>query len=382
MIATSMIRRRTSRRRAVNVAAIAVLATAVAACGDDSSSSDASADVATATTSVSRSSSPVPETTVSTVTATPGATSSDAGAGFPVTIEHKYGSIEIATEPERVVTVEVGKEEYALAVGVVPVGAIRSTFANFVDGLSPWAIEAIGDDPMPELLSNADGLNFEAIAALNPDLIIGTEGLTSEEYETLSQIAPTLAQPADYDDFTAPWREQARMIGDALGRGDEMSSVIADIDAGFADAIAEHPDFDDSTAVFAGDFGDGQVYAFDDYRADFFRELGLELPDTITPRVAAEPISNELLHLIEADAVLMALYADDRAASIEADAVFTGQPMFDGGHVMLISGETPTLSAINFSTPLSLPVALDRFVPVVAALIDGDPATEPPALSS
>ena len=37
----------------------------------------------------------------------------------------------------------------------------------------PWAQDELGD-AKPTVLSNADGFQFEKIAALRPDLIIGT----------------------------------------------------------------------------------------------------------------------------------------------------------------------------------------------------------------
>jgi iron-siderophore transport system substrate-binding protein len=302
-------------------------------------------------------------------------------AGFPLTVTHKYGETVVERVPQRVVTVETGKEEYALAVGVVPVGAVRSTFADFAEGLSPWAIEAIDDQPMPELMTFADGIDLEAVAVLEPDLILGPEGLTPQDYEALAKIAPTVAQAADFEDYTSPWNVQAQLVGQALGLADEMDAVIADVQQGFVDAAASHPEFHGATAVFAGDFGDGQVWVFPDYRNDFFAQLGFELPPTLTDDVLADPISGELLELIEADALIMALYAGEGTASIESNPTFSALPSFTTGNVLLVPGTTPALSSINFSTPLSLPVALDQFVPALAALVDGDPATTPPRLS-
>jgi hypothetical protein len=42
-------------------------------------------------------------------------------------------------------------------------------------------------------------IDFEAVAALRPDLITGvSSGMTAEEYETLSRIAPTVTQTDEY----------------------------------------------------------------------------------------------------------------------------------------------------------------------------------------
>lgn len=57
------------------------------------------------------------------------------------------------------------------------------------------------------------------IAALRSDLILGLVwGVTDEEHPKLSQIAPTVAQSADFVDGGTPWQNQSRIIGRALGQ--------------------------------------------------------------------------------------------------------------------------------------------------------------------
>jgi iron complex transport system substrate-binding protein len=51
-------------------------------------------------------------------------------------------------------------------------------------------------------------INFERIAALEPDLILGVySGMTARDYELLPQIAPTVAQTDRYIDYGTPWQE-------------------------------------------------------------------------------------------------------------------------------------------------------------------------------
>lgn len=114
---------------------------------------------------------------------------------FPVTIEHAFGSAEIPAAPPRVVSVGYSDQDAILALGVVPVG-LRDWFGDQPNAVWPWAQPLLGG-AAPEVLP-LDALNFEAIAALEPDLIVGrsTFDLTSEEYETLSRIALTVGPPA------------------------------------------------------------------------------------------------------------------------------------------------------------------------------------------
>ena len=145
-----------------------------------------------------------------------GETGDAKASGGPRTIDHKYGSTEVSGAPERVVTVGFTDGDPMLALGVAPV-AVREWFGKQPQAIWPWARDKLGD-AKPEVLP-ATELNFEQIAALEPDLIVGvSSGMSGEDYGTLSEIAPTLAQPEEFVDCGGPWQDQTRLIGRALAR--------------------------------------------------------------------------------------------------------------------------------------------------------------------
>ncbi len=78
----------------------------------------------------------------------------------------------VPAEPQRVVSVGLTEQDMLLALGVVPVG-VTEWYGEHPYAAWPWAVEALGDAE-PTVLVNNDGFDFEAIAALDPDLIIGT----------------------------------------------------------------------------------------------------------------------------------------------------------------------------------------------------------------
>lgn len=139
---------------------------------------------------------------------TPGADDgTDASAGgvpaedgaFPVTVEHAFGETTIEQAPERVVTVAWANHEVPLALGVVPVGMSKATWGDDDgDGILPWVedqLANLGAEP-PALFDETDGIDFEAVADTSPDVILAAySGLTQEEYDTLSKIAPVVAYP-------------------------------------------------------------------------------------------------------------------------------------------------------------------------------------------
>jgi iron complex transport system substrate-binding protein len=124
------------------------------------------------------------------------------------TVEHRYGTTEVRGSPERVVTVGLSDHDAVLALGIVPVGVIADPefSADQPHGVWPWAQDQLGDG-QPEVLPYPE-INFEQIAALRPDLILAVfSAVTDQEYENLSQIAPTVAQSGEYPEAGMPWDE-------------------------------------------------------------------------------------------------------------------------------------------------------------------------------
>ena len=291
------------------------------------------------------------------------------------TIEHKYGTTEIKGMPERVVTVGLTEQDYVLALGVAPVG-VREWFGNHPGALWPWAREELGDEPLPEVLP-VEELNFEQIAALETDLILGVNsGLTGQEYEMPSEIAPTVAQPKGYADYGAPWQEITRKVGRALGRSERAAGLIPPIEERFERARAEHPEFESSTGILATSI-DGSAYVYAEGPAPrFLTTLGLELPPATAELFSGDDrapvqLSLERLNLLEADALVLGLYGPEKA-SVANEPLFQQLDVAQEGRYILLPEMSRVNGALSFSTVLSLPIALDEMVPRLAAAIDGD----------
>ena len=131
-----------------------------------------------------------------------------------------------------------------LAVGVAPVG-VTEWYGDQPFATWPWAQDELGD-AQPEVLTDADGLDYERIAALEPDLIIGTNaGLDEESYELLSDDRADDRPPrgraaaTSRRGTTRPASSARRSAGPT-----RWTAIIADIDAQFAAAAAAHPEFD------------------------------------------------------------------------------------------------------------------------------------------
>ncbi|HET6381104.1 MAG TPA: iron-siderophore ABC transporter substrate-binding protein [candidate division Zixibacteria bacterium] len=300
-------------------------------------------------------------------------------ARFPVTIEHRHGSTEIGEPPERVVTVGYTDHDTVLALGVEPV-AVREWYGGHPHATWPWAVDELGD-AAPEVLPSGE-LDFEQIAALRPDLILGIySGLTVEEYETLSAIAPTVAQSADHADYTTPWQEMARTIGRALGRGRQVEELIADIQDRFAAEREAHPHWAELQAVAAYSFEPGTygVYGPGDPRTDFLAALGFGFPAEVAAALPEDQffgtISGEQLELLDHDLLVWFTLTDAERPALEALGVYQALEVAAEGRDIFLGGDTTLSGALSFSSVLSLPYALDELVPRIEAAVDGDPDT-------
>ena len=294
-------------------------------------------------------------------------------SAFPVTVEHKFGTTTIESEPKRVVTVGYTDQDAVLALGVVPVGV-----GDFLGGYDwrkrPWAQKALGG-AKPAVVSGQE-INFEAVAAQRPDLIIAINaGLKKSAYERLSQIAPTVAQSGDYIDFGMPWEDQTLLVGRALGREEQARKVVAAVKAKFAKVRSEHPDFAGKTAILAYGGPDGYgAYSTQDTRSRFFSDLGFRTPkrvDQLAGKSFFTAFSQEQFRLMDQDLVVM--YGPEKA--IKGNPVVSRLNAVREDRVVYLDLTDQFAGALGFASALSLPYLLDHEVDALAAAVDGDRAT-------
>jgi len=311
------------------------------------------------------------------------ATTADPNA-FPVTIEHKFGSTTIETEPQRVISLGYGDEDTILALGIQPI-AVRHWFGEPENGVWPWGQAALGD-AKPEILEMGFGeLNFERIAALQPDLIVAIgAGLAAEEYATLAQIAPTVVAPAGYT-TQMPWQEHLRLIGQATGRATQAEAVIADVEAQIAAARAAHPEFEGKTVVVAEYLEAGSYYIFDpdNARIRFLNSLGFVLSEQALGvhngqfDVTNGTISGERLDLLEADLLIWGVSTRADQATLEASPLYQQLAVVQQNRDLFYTWtEEPNLisAALSYGTVLSIPYLLENLVPEMSVALGGAPA--------
>ncbi|HET8960885.1 iron-siderophore ABC transporter substrate-binding protein [Nocardioides sp.] len=298
---------------------------------------------------------------------------------FPVTIEHAFGETTIEEEPTRVATLGWTDQDVALALGVPPVGATAITWGGNTAGSTEWY-----DDELEELgaeqatrYSDADGAPVDEIAKLAPDLILATNsGLTAGEYKKLSRIAPVVAYPEA--PWVTSWQDSLDMVGEALGRSELADEIEGETQASIDAAAEEHPEIQGKTFIYAAlsttDTSKVDYYTPEDLRPQLLTEIGMknapvieklsekgEFYGTVSAERAAELESDVFITYAEKKSDLEAYTEDPLLGQI---------PAIESGHVL---ASTNKADGLGFSSPspLSIPWAMDNFVPQIAEAVAG-----------
>jgi iron complex transport system substrate-binding protein len=286
------------------------------------------------------------------------------------TVDTKFGSIEVPADPQRVVALGWGDAETALALGVQPVGA--SDWVEFGGkGVGPWAEDLY--DKAPEIIATMEP-DYEAIAALEPDLILDTNSSGEKKrYDRLSEIAPTVGVPEGGDNYLTTMDQQVDLVSEALGKPDEGKKLIDDLDQTFKDAAKAHPEFKDKTATVAAKTAEGWgAYVEKSSRVEVMERLGFKQSPKIDESKAegfSVPVSAENLKTLDADVLLVfPIYIPD--SDVTNDEGYKRIPAVEDGRDLVFTDKMDDLrKAFSLNSILSakyaaehLPDELDKIV--------------------
>lgn len=299
---------------------------------------------------------------------------------YPITIKHALGEAVIESKPERIVTIQWANHDVALALGVVPVGFSAANFGVQDDsGLLPWTKEKLDElgTTDPNVFQDTDGLDFEAISDANPDVILAAySGITAEDYETLTQIAPVVAYPSA--PWATTWREQVEFNAAGMGMKEEGEQLIKETENLIAEKVSAYPQIEGKKVVWvnfsANDLSQLHIYTPIDSRVAFLKELGMTIPESVSAQIT-DPTSYSLnlsAENVESlfDADLIVGYGDDALyETIKADPLLGKIPAVERGSVAFITSETPLVAA-GTPNPLSIAYTIDEYLELIGGAID------------
>ena len=301
--------------------------------------------------------------------------------GFPVTIEHAFGETVIDAKPERVATVAWSNQEVPLALGVVPVGMARVDWGDDDDnGVLPWVedqLDELGAET-PVLFDETDGIDFEAVAGTEPDVILAAySGLTQEEYDTLSKIAPVVAYPEVA--WGTSYQDMIRLNSTAIGLADEGDALIEELQEEVDAALENYPELADSSVLFSyidpSDFSQIGFYTTLDTRPGFLKDLGVPVPTVVTVESEGTDlfytqVSSEQADRFE-DVDVFVTYGDASGSIIpllQADPLLSQIPAIADGRIAILQESTPLAASANPS-PLSIGWGIDEYFALLAGAL-------------
>ncbi|MFV0534428.1 MAG: ABC transporter substrate-binding protein [Cumulibacter sp.] len=277
--------------------------------------------------------------------------------GFtPVEIEHAYGTTMIEAKPERIATVNWANHEVPLALGVVPVGMGAANF---------------GDD-------NGDGIDFDAVNETEPDVILAAySGLTQEDYDLLSEIAPVVAFPETA--WGTPWQEMIELNSAGMGMADEGETLVAELEQEIADTAADYPSLSGTSAMFlthvdTADLSTVSFYTTHDTRAFFFDDLGMTQPESV--QVASEETDKFSLSISAEQAdnfsdvdVIVTYGGEEIVSALNDDPLLSQIPAVKNDAIVSLPNADPLGTAAN-PTPLAISWVLDDHAGLLAEAAD------------
>jgi iron complex transport system substrate-binding protein len=286
---------------------------------------------------------------------------------YPLTLTTWAGETVLEERPERVAVIGFSPNLDALeAIGATPVYILDDSEWQWNDQEWRSSIE------FTDTATRADPLNFEGIAATQPDLIVATNFVFDQEtFDRLAEIAPVLENPEEVDGAAIDWRDTQRLIGEALDLSDASDQAIAEAEEAIAATAAEHPEFADTTATIA--------YHYTGYPLEYYTPTGgtaesllLELgfaPNPLGEPFATVPeVADENLGQLDADRLVVFYNTAEERDTREATDVFQSIPAVADGRylpvVFEVDGEyTPEANASwvlrRGASALSLPWAAD-----------------------
>ncbi|MCB8887915.1 iron-siderophore ABC transporter substrate-binding protein [Vreelandella malpeensis] len=294
---------------------------------------------------------------------------------YPLSIDHALGTTVLEKAPERIATVAWANHEVPLALGVVPVGFAAANFGvNDQSGLLPWVAARLEelDEPAPPLFDEGDGIDFEAVAASRPDVILAAySGLSQSDYDTLSQIAPVVGYREG--PWATSWRDMIRLNSAGMGMAKEGDALIGELETRIRETAARYPELDGKTAMFVthldpGNLGRIAFYSDNDARVQFFHDLGLASPQVVLDHSAegefSGAISAELIDALNDVDILVTYGGASLLEELEANPLTSRLPAVENGAVVMLD-DSPLGTAAN-PTPMSIDWVLDDYARLLA----------------
>lgn len=257
-----------------------------------------------------------------------------APGAFAREITHAMGTTEVPDNPQRIVILTNEGTEALLAVGIKPVGAVRSWVGE------PWYDHIAADMADAAVVGEESAVNLEAIAALEPDLIIGNKMRQEKIYDQLSAIAPTVMS----ERLRGDWKINMALYTEAAGKGAEGKAALDAYDGRIA-KIAEEagPLLEEKVSLVRFMSGMTRIYYKDTFAGLILSEIGFKRPASQDKPEFADDVGKERIPDFDGDRLFYFVYeigdgvAEKVAAEWTADPLWQNLPVVKAGKAYAVS---------------------------------------------
>jgi iron complex transport system substrate-binding protein len=185
-------------------------------------------------------------------------------------VRHAAGASEVLADPQRIVVLSGDQLDALCALGLQS-RIVAAAVADGTQSQPSYLGTAVHDVPA---VGTRSGPDLDGIRAATPDLILGSEALTPQDFGPLSQIAPTVFTGAP----GAAWRDTLRTVGEATGRGGAAGRLIEGFDADAAATGTQNDATHFQASVVRLTDTTMQVYGREDFPGSVLTAVGADRP--------------------------------------------------------------------------------------------------------
>jgi len=252
-------------------------------------------------------------------------------------ITHAMGVTDVPGHPQRIVVLTNEGTEALLAVGITPVGAVKSWLGD------PWYDHIADDMADVTVVGEESAVNLEVLVALEPDLILGNKMRHEKIYEQLSAIAPTVLS----ERLRGDWKVNMALYTDAAGAGEAGQAALAAFDGRVAklhEALGDALKDKISIARFMA--AQTRIYFKDSFSGLILDEIGFARPTSQDKPEFAEEITKERIPEFEGDRLIYFTYETGDGAADSQTADWTADPLWQNLDVVKAGKVYPVSDAI------------------------------------
>lgn len=240
-------------------------------------------------------------------------------------VKHIMGETTVPASPKRIVVLTNEGTEAVLALGIKPVGAVKSWngdpwYAHIKDDME--GVQVVGEESQP---------NLEAIAALKPDLILGNKMRQEKVYTQLSAIAPTVFT----ETLRGEWKSNFTVYADALNKTTEGQKVIGDFDKRIEDFKQQAGD-KLSTQVSIVRFmpGKTRIYYSQTFSGIILNQIGFARPQSQQKDAFADDVTKERIPEMDGDILFYFTWETGKGDASKAEQEWTNDPLWKNLNVV------------------------------------------------